>query len=329
MTAPVVSIVVPTWNGAGTLPALLAAAARAARRHPLEVVAIDSGSSDETVPLLRAAGARILDLGGATFGHASARNRAAAYARGRILVWLTQDVAPDGDEWLGVFLEALDDPRVAGVFGRQLPRDASPEEAYLVGVNYPDAPRRIDAAAVAGGFGPGRLFYSSAFAAMRREVWERVPFPDVVMSEDQAWAMAVASLGLVVEYAPRARALHGHRLSLGRAFRRNFDSGSALGRLGLAGIPLADGVRHLAGELRWIAARHGVRRIPRTLVYELVRVAGFACGRLEPRLPRAVAAFLGEAPRALPPARRRPPSIDTPPALTAVGSATPSTRVRR
>ncbi len=294
---PLVSVVVPTLDGAGTLPALLAAVARAASRRPLELVAIDSGSTDRTVELLRAAGARVLDLGGVPFGHASARNRAAAHARGELLVWLTQDVEPAGDDWLEPLVGALSDPRVAGAFGRQVPRGASAEEAFLVGTNYPDVARRLGAADVARGIGPGRLFFSSAFAAMRRDVWWRIPFPDMVMGEDQAWAMAALRAGYAIDYVPSATAYHGHRLSLGRAFRRNFDTGSAFGRLGVARAQWLSGIAHVARELRWIAARHGASALPHALLYEIVRMAGFQCGRLEHAMPRRLARLLGEAPR--------------------------------
>ncbi|HEX6059021.1 MAG TPA: glycosyltransferase [Gemmatimonadaceae bacterium] len=294
--AVAVSAILPTLNGASTLPPLLAALERARRRHAIEIVAIDSGSSDGTLSLLEDAGARVLDLGGAPFGHASARNRAAAHATGATLVWLTQDVEPMGNDWLDALLEALAVPCVAGAFGRQIARGASPEEEYLVSVNYPAAPRRIDAAALAAGFAPGRIFYSSAFAAMRRDVWERLPFPEIVMSEDQAWAVAAVRAGHAIAYVPRARAFHGHRFPLARAFRRNFDSGSSLGALGIGGVPLGEAAGHLGRELRWIARRHGAAAAARAVVYEAVRFAGYQCGRLERRIPAL--GVLGEAPRA-------------------------------
>ena len=295
-TAPAISVIVPTLNGAGTLPALLTAVARAGRRHALEIVAIDSGSTDGTVELLRAAGARVLDLGGVPFGHASARNRAAAHARGSILVWLTQDVEPVGEEWLDALVAPLAEPGTVAAFGRQHPRGASPEEAYLASVNYGDASRRI-APADAAAFGPGRLLFSSAFAAMRRDVWQRLPFPGIVMSEDQAWALAALRTGHEIVYVPSAVAHHGHWFSLGRVFRRSFDSGSSLGRLGLAGSAWGSGMRHLVREIRWIAARHGAASAVHAVTYEIVRMAGFQCGRLEHRLPAWVGRLLGEAPR--------------------------------
>jgi len=292
-----VSAIVPTLNGARTLPALLAALERRRGIELTEIVAIDSGSRDGTRELLADAGAKVLDLGGARFGHGSARNRAAAATCGEALLLLTQDVEPFGDAWLAALLAPLDDPRVAGVFGRQVPRGASPEETFLAKLNYAGRPRRLTGADV-GAFGPGAILFSSAFGLVRRTVWERQPLPDIVMSEDQAWAMRALRAGHEIVYEPRAEAYHGHRFALARAFRRNFDSGSSLQALGLARGSWRGGPRHLARELRWVASQHGLGAAAHALAYEGVRMAGFQAGRAERLLPRFLARALGEAPRA-------------------------------
>jgi len=291
------SAVIPTLNGAATLPPLLDALARARSRGLSEIVAIDSGSRDGTTRLLEAAGARVLDLGGRPFGHASARNRAASFASGDVLLFLTQDVEPVGDEWLPVLLRAVSEPDVAGAFGRQIPRGASPEETFLASANYGVEHRTIGPDALRRPFGPGATFFSNAFGAMRRDVWQRFPLPEIVMSEDQAWARLVLGAGFLIRYVPDAGAYHGHRLSFTRAFRRNFDSGSALQQLGLTGGAWSLGLRHLRNELAWIGRNHGAPAAARALVYESVRMAGFQAGRLEKLMPRALARRLGEAPR--------------------------------
>lgn len=300
MSGTRVSVIIPTLNGAATLPALLGALGNARARHALEIVAIDSGSRDGTRDLLAAAGAKVLDLGGTPFGHGSARNRAAAHAAGDVLLFLTQDVEPVGERWLEPLLAALDEPGVAGAFGRQVPRGASPEEAFLALVNYGESPRRITRADLDRPFGPGRTFFSSAFGAVKRPVWERIPLPPIVMSEDQAWALEALRAGHEIRYEPRAAVYHGHRYGLIRAFRRNFDSGSSLQSVGLATGAWQAGPAHLLRELRWVAAQCGGRAVPRTVLYEGVRMVGFQFGRLERRLPRALARVLGEAPRPLP-----------------------------
>ena len=293
------SAVVPTLNGAATLPALLGALTRevAARRGLVEIVALDSGSRDGTPDLLRAAGARVLDLGGAPFGHGTARNRAAAAATGEVLLFLTQDVEPCGEGWLPPLLAAFEDPAVAGVFGRQVPRGASPEEEFLARVNYAGRPRRLTCADLDAAFGPGATLLSNAFGAVRRSVWEAIPFPELVMSEDQAWAQAVLRAGHEIRYEPRAEAYHGHRFGLARAFRRNFDSGASLEALGLARGSWRSGAGHLMRELRWVALRYGRGALVHAFVFEAVRMLGFQCGRRERVVPRALARRLGEAPR--------------------------------
>jgi rhamnosyltransferase len=294
-----VSAIIPTLNGAATLPALLAALRRevTADRGLVEIVAIDSGSTDGTRELLAGAGARVLDLGGAPFGHGRARNRAAQAACGDTLLFLTQDVEPVGVGWLPPLLDAMSDARVAGVFGRQVPRDASPEEAFLAKVNYAGRPRRLTRADLGAAFGPGTTLFSTAFGAVRRAVWEVIPFPDIVMSEDQAWALAALEAGYEIRYEPRAEVYHGHRFRIARTFRRNFDSGSSLQTLGLAGGAWRAGAAHLLRELRWIAAQHGLSSVPHAVVVEAVRLLGFQCGRLERRMPRPLARLMGEAPR--------------------------------
>lgn len=292
------SIIIPTLNGAATLPALLAAVARETARGDVELIAIDSGSRDATVPLLQAAGAAVLDLGGMKFGHASARNRAATSARAPILVFMTQDVEPAGDGWLDALLRAFDDPNVAGAFGRQIPRGASPEEAFMVAANYPETPRVITADTLSRAFGPGATLFSNAFGAIRRSVWEKIPFPPIVMSEDQAWARDALRAGFAIHYVADAAVYHGHRLSMARAFRRNFDSGSSLQELGLVGGGMwSAGLAHLARELSSIGREHGAGAAAHAAVYEAVRMAGFQLGRAERLLPKGLARLFGEAPR--------------------------------
>ena len=83
-----VSVIVPTWNEARYLPALLDSL-RAQTRSPLEILVADSGSTDGTQELARAAGATVLE--GDRKGPGEGRNRGAHAARGDILVFVDAD----------------------------------------------------------------------------------------------------------------------------------------------------------------------------------------------------------------------------------------------
>jgi rhamnosyltransferase len=167
-----------------------------------DVVAMDSGSTDGTVELLKRFPVDLHEIPGATFSHGGTRNRIAGLAHGSLLAFLTQDAIPVGTKWLATLAAALDDKTVAGAFGRQLPRpEARDSESYYQGFLYPSTPRRMV-------LEPGQryriaeFFFSNANSMIRRSVWQAIPFPEhVVMSEDQWWAREVLRRGYELAYA--------------------------------------------------------------------------------------------------------------------------------
>src|SRR6266508_1126173 len=82
------SVVVPTWDEAKYLPTLLASM-RAQTVPPLEVIVADSGSTDGTPDLARAAGSLVLE--GGRKGPGEGRNRGARAAHGDILLFVDAD----------------------------------------------------------------------------------------------------------------------------------------------------------------------------------------------------------------------------------------------
>ncbi len=125
--APRISVIVPTWNEAKYLPALLASL-QAQTAPPLEVIVADSGSTDGTPDLARAAGALVLD--GGRKGPGEGRNRGARAARGDVLLFVDADciVPPD---LLSAVEAALARPEVVGGTTAFMPADGRPIEHAL------------------------------------------------------------------------------------------------------------------------------------------------------------------------------------------------------
>ena len=113
-----VSILLVTKNGARYLAEVLDGIRRQRGSFRVEeIIAVDSGSRDGSVEILRAAGAQVMTIPAAAFGHGKTRNLVASHAHGDYLVFLTQDATPARADWLENLLAPLvADPLVVGAY---------------------------------------------------------------------------------------------------------------------------------------------------------------------------------------------------------------------
>lgn len=276
------TVIVPTYNGGRLFAHLTEHLVHLRRRYPeLEVLVIDSGSRDGTPERAERAGFRLERVDPTTFGHGRTRMQAASIARGEILCFLTQDVLPCTPDWPERFAAALADRRVAGVYGRQVPRSTNAMEMFFVAMNYPPTPLRFEGHPAEHHPRPGRVLFSNAFSAVRRRVLLEIPFDaHVPVSEDQVWAYEVLARGYAIVYEPSAEALHAHRYSLRGLFQRSYRIGQALRARGIdGGATWREGLAFLGAEVAHMIHHGHVPRLPYLLVYEAVRWAGFQLGR--------------------------------------------------
>ena len=90
MGNPLVTIVIPVYNGARFLREAVESALGQTYR-PVEIVAVDDGSTDDSAAILAAYGGRITVVHQANAGVAAARNRGIAAGRGPWVAFLDQD----------------------------------------------------------------------------------------------------------------------------------------------------------------------------------------------------------------------------------------------
>lgn len=276
-----VAVVIPTRDAGPAFAHLCGHLALVRERYDLDVLVIDSGSTDGTPERAERAGLRVHRIPPAEFGHGRTRNLGVRLTTGDVVCFLTQDVLPCTPDWPERFAAALAEPGVAGVYGRQVPRDASTMEMFFVSLNYPPEPLRFWPRPGGHHPRPGRVLFSNAFSAVRREIAIGLPFvDDAPVSEDQIWAHQVLAAGYGIRYEPAAEALHAHRYTVRGLFRRTYLVGRALRSIGLdGGASLAESARFLGAELRYFVRQGHLHRLPELLAYELVRWAGFQVGR--------------------------------------------------
>lgn len=230
MSGPRVSICLPTWNGARDLERLLPALAAQTITGGFEIVALDSSSSDESVALLEAAGARVEVLSQGDFRHGPARNRLASMARGEVCVFLSQDALPADHGALARLVEPLAHERVAGATARILP---GPDEDPLTARTVSMAPEGRAArrekrlaegtslAALPDSEREELVRFNDVASAIRRDLLVgALPFPDVPFGEDSAWAASALEAGWTVVFEAGAVVYHAHRYGPRAAFER-------------------------------------------------------------------------------------------------------------
>jgi glycosyltransferase involved in cell wall biosynthesis len=288
---PSVSVVIPVKDGGPLLGRVLGAVRE---QGEVELIVVDSGSSDRSRELAREAGAELIEVAPRDFGHGRTRNLGAGRARGDLIAFLTQDAVP-APGWLDALLEGFDlDERVGAVYGPHLPRDdTSPMIAreltdFFAGFapnGTPALQRRGDPA-----------FLSNVNACYRRECWERIRFDDVDYAEDQAFGARMLEEGWTKVYHPRAAVYHAHDYGPVEFMRRYFDEYRGLRETighvepisarGLAGTVR----RQVAGDRSWMRERgySGAelgRWTARSAVHHAGRGIASALGSRAQRLP--------------------------------------------
>ena len=193
--AMMLSVIVPTLDEADSLPRTLAAA-----REPgaAELIVVDGGSRDGTVPIARSLADRVLV---SSRGRARQMNAGAAAARGEILLFLHADTRLPA-HYPALVTRALADPPVVG--GRFDVRLDAHGVAYRIIERAISLRSRITGVAT----GDQAIF-------VRREVFERLGgYPPLPLMEDIALCRALKRAGRMV-------ALHATVVTSARRWQRD------------------------------------------------------------------------------------------------------------
>lgn len=291
-----ISIVIPVKDGGADLKRCLDGIAAQEVADEVEIVIVDSGSTDGSVEVARARGATVHEIPANEFSHGASRNLGASQAHGEVLVFISQDAYPVDGRWLKRLTAPLrTEQDVAGVYGRQLAHDgATPPELFFLDFLYGAETRRQRVSGI-NELSMDTTLFSNVNAAMLRTVWERHPFvEDIIMSEDQEWSRRVLLEGFTIAYEPAAAVRHSHNYTLIAAFRRFFDSGASSSRAYMAGdrhssrVLRTAAIDYARGEMWWLWRTGQWRWIPYAALYESTKMLGLLAGARHERLPLAL-----------------------------------------
>jgi glycosyltransferase involved in cell wall biosynthesis len=117
-----VSVVIPVKDAGPELSDLIGRMKRQEGFRAVEMVIVDSGSTDGSAETAESLGADVVRIAPELFSHSYARNLAAERARGDYLLFTVQDALPSSDRWLLEMFSGLKRHQAAAVSCGEEPR---------------------------------------------------------------------------------------------------------------------------------------------------------------------------------------------------------------
>ncbi len=318
---PQFGVIVPTYNPGREAWAKWVQALQSQNCKPMQVVVVDSGSTDGSLDLSQQAGFTLLHTKAHDFNHGATRqwaldqgflnpesstahstaHSAAKSPQPDFIVFLTQDAILASPNALAELLQAFEEPQVAAAFGRQLPNpEASWLETHTRAFNYPDVSRTVQLQDKAS-LGIKACFLSNSFAAYRLQaLTAQGGFPGhLPLGEDTFTAAKFLLSGQSLRYQATAAVYHSHNYNGLQDFQRMFDTGVFHAQnpwlLQSFGKAEGEGVKLVKSQWAYLKAQANqsqhynlLQGIFQWIIANVMKLVGYQLGRAHQWLPLAL-----------------------------------------
>ena len=219
---PVCSIVIRAYNEEEHIGRLLAGISAQMVKN-VQLILVDSGSTDHTVEIARQHDVEVVSIHPDEFTFGRSLNIGIAQARADIVVLASAHVYPVYPDWLASLVDSFADNKIGLVYGKQRGGDRSQfSEHQIFHQWYPDHSTRKQATP----------FCNNANAAFRLSLWQEHPYDESLPGlEDLAWGKWVLEKGYSISYVAEAEVIHVHNESLSGIFNRYKREGMAFKRI--------------------------------------------------------------------------------------------------
>lgn len=200
--APRCSIIIRCYNEAAHLDKLLCGIKQQTMRD-VQVVAVDSGSTDESLCILQQHGVRTVCIKPSEFSFGRSCNIGCRAAAGEFLVFISAHAYPVYTNWLEELLRPFKTPAVAVSYGKQRGGEKNAfSDQQIFKAWYPEEGPGIQ----------GHPFCNNANCAVRRSVWEALSYDESLTGlEDLDFAKRAQDVGHAIAYAAAAEIIHVHQ----------------------------------------------------------------------------------------------------------------------
>jgi rhamnosyltransferase len=174
--------------------------------HPLEVIIVDSGSTDRTLAIVGSPEwrfpVRVFHIRPEEFTFGRSLNRGILEARGEFIVIASAHVYPVYPDWIENLLEPFQDRRVVLAFGKQRGNSMTKFSEHQIFARWYPQESQVH---------QETPFCNNANAAIRRNIWEMNPYDETLTGlEDLAWAKWAIERDYSIAYVAEAEIIHVH-----------------------------------------------------------------------------------------------------------------------
>ena len=206
---PAISIIIRTLNEAKFLPECLQKIGEQKYGGPVEVVVVDSGSTDDTIKIASDFGSKVVRISKSEFTFGRSLNVGCEASSGEVLVLLSAHCIPCDANWLQDLVNPLLEKTSEYSYGRQIARDGVSKfsEGMVFRKYYPE-----QACSPQVGY-----FCNNANSAILRSTWQRLRFDEKLTGlEDMELAKRLVNGGGTVSYVASSAVEHIHEESWSR-----------------------------------------------------------------------------------------------------------------
>ena len=198
-----VSVVIRTLNEEKYLEELLAVINKQeSNSFDIEVIIVDSGSTDNTLTIASKFSCRITYIKKEDFTFGRSLNVGCEFANGQYLVFVSGHCIPTNNNWLHNLVSPLANENIAYSYGKQIGRDTTKfSECQLFEKYFPDT----------SSIPQDGIFCNNANSALRKDVWENYHFDETLTGcEDMYLAKVLTEHEYQLAYVADAAVYHIH-----------------------------------------------------------------------------------------------------------------------